>query len=364
MISENLFTIGSTTGAGIPTTLESSRVVGIGKGAPLLSIVVIGRNEGQRLVRCLESIRAVAIEGVRPEVFYVDSASTDNSVQSAFQLGATVISAKPERPSAAAGRNLGWQSAKGSFVLFLDGDTILDPDFVENALHEFKDQNVAVVFGDTREISPGDSIYNRILDLDWIVPIGPVEFCGGAALVRREVLETVGGYNERLIAAEDTELCARIRTRGYSILHIDRRMVLHDLAISKFSQYWKRAVRTGYAYAEVSERIQQNALPNWYRQARRNRVQGVAMLTLLGGSPLLAGILQSYVPILAATVIMVMLVIRTAIRGRWRKADLVTSVLHGLHSHLIQIPLLFGQLKFQLDRFEGRRAELIEYKKI
>jgi glycosyltransferase involved in cell wall biosynthesis len=329
---------------------------------PSLSVVVIGRNEGDRLVRCLESVAAMRQVGRAPEVIYVDSASTDGSIERAAQLGAKIISVAPVRPSAAAGRNAGWRASRGAIVLFLDGDMTIVPDFVERAIGEFSAPEVGILFGDCRESNPQGSIYNRILDLDWIVPVGPVEYCGGAALIRRDLLERVGGYNENLIAAEDTELCSRIRAIGYTVLHVDRLMVQHDLAITRFSQYWRRALRSGYAYAEVSERIRPSDLPLWYRQARRNRAQGAVMVAIIAGAPILVVAFRSFIPLLLVISIIAMLAVRTAIRSRWKKVPLLTRLLHGLHSHLVQIPLLFGQLRYQVDRFGGKTAGLIEYK--
>jgi hypothetical protein len=146
------------------------------------------------------------------------------------------------------------------------------------------------------------------------------------------------------------------------MVHLDRLMVHHDLAITRFSQYWRRALRTGYAYAQVSERIRSEDSPVWYRQARRNRTQGAAMLAIVAGAPILALALRSFVPLLILIALMSALAVRTANRSRWKKVPLSTRLLHGLHSHLVQIPLLFGQLRYQLDRFSGRNPELIEYK--
>jgi hypothetical protein len=260
------------------------------------------------------------------------------------------------------GRNAGWRAARAAVVLFLDGDMTLVPQFVERAVAGFSDRRVAVIFGNCRERHPEESLYNRILDLDWIAPTGPVEYCGGAALIRRELLERVGGFNEDLIAAEDTELCARIRALGYTVLHVDQPMVHHDLSITRFSQYWRRALRSGYAYGEVSERIRPSDLPVWYRQTRRNRLHGVAILTILTVAPLLSLATLSPVPLLIAIALIAALALRTAIRSQWKKAPLSTRLLHGLHSHVVQVPLLFGQLKYQRDRLAGRSSDLIEYK--
>ena len=121
---------------------------------PALSVVVIGRNEGERLVHCLTSVRAMRpIEG-GIEIIYVDSASTDGSAERAAALGAIVLRVAPAQPSAALGRNIGWRRARAPYVLFLDGDTVLHPGFVAASLSEFADPRVAVVWGHRRELRP------------------------------------------------------------------------------------------------------------------------------------------------------------------------------------------------------------------
>ena len=206
----------------------------------LVSVVVIGRNEGIRLERCLRSVFAMAHRDFAIEVIYVDSGSTDNSISLASAEGATTIKLVADRPSAALGRNAGWQAAKGSIVLFLDGDTVLHPDFVAASLPEFSVPRVGVVWGHRRELAPEMSVYNRILDLDWIYPPGLTEYCGGDALFRRSVLVATNGFDASLIAGEEPELCRRISALGYDILHVDRPMTRHDLAITRWGQYWKR----------------------------------------------------------------------------------------------------------------------------
>ena len=138
---------------------------------PLLSVVVIGRNEGARLLRCLESVKAMDYPGEAVEVVYVDSASVDGSREVAERMGARVIPVISPKPTAAMGRNAGWHACSRPFVLFLDGDTILDPRFVADTLPDF-DPDTAVAFGNRREIRSEASVYNRVLDLDWISPAG------------------------------------------------------------------------------------------------------------------------------------------------------------------------------------------------
>ncbi len=329
---------------------------------PVLSVVIIGRNEGDRLVRCIRSVRAMRDVRGEVEIIYVDSASTDKSPERARALGAQVVVVHPERPSAALGRNAGWRAARAPLVLFLDGDTILDPHFVATALPFLKDPQVAVVWGHRRELHPEASFYNRVLDLDWISPPGPSEFCGGDALMRRDALERVQGYDERLIAGEEPELCQRLRALGYRIEHIDQPMTLHDLAITRWDQYWRRAVRTGHAYAEVAERFRDSDYPLWSAEVKRNRIHvAVLLLAALGGIGL-AVIVASPWPLLLPILFYLVLVVRTARRFAWKDPHPITRLLYGLHSHLQQIPILVGQLGYYRDRRAGRRRRLIEYK--
>lgn len=331
--------------------------------APLVSVVVIGRNEGERLTRCLHSVRAMSDPGGPVELIYVDSSSTDDSVARARALGAEVLVVRPERPSAATGRNAGWRHAHAPFVLFLDGDTILDRAFVGHALFTMEQEpDAAIVWGHRREIAREASLYNAVLDLDWIYPPGASEFCGGDALVRRSVLEEVGGYDDTLIAGEEPEMCARMRARGHVILHVDLPMTGHDLAMTRFAQYWRRAFRAGHAYAEVSDRFRGTENELWLDDARRNKSRALMLMTLPVLGAVLSVAFTSVWPLLAVLALLVALVLRTAWRARWKSSHVPTLLLYGVHSHFQQIPIFFGQLGYRRDRRAGRQRRLIEYK--
>ncbi|MBX7219098.1 MAG: glycosyltransferase [Blastocatellia bacterium] len=329
---------------------------------PVLSVVVIGRNEGARLVRCLESVRAMNSPGGPVEIIYVDSDSTDQSPSRAEELGARVLVVHPERPTAALGRNAGWRAARAEFVLFLDGDTILDPDFVGQAMKEFADPKVAVVWGTRREIHPEQSLYNRVLDLDWMAPVGPSQYCGGDALMRRKVLEEVGGYDQTLIAGEEPEMCRRMRAVGYVILHVDLPMTGHDLAMLRWAQYWRRATRTGYAYAEVSARFRGTDIPLWEAESRHNRRRTWLQIGLfLAGLAVSLWWLKPW-PLLAVAAFYGLLIVRTTFKFRWKSPSLLTCFCYGVHSHIQQVPIFLGQLQYGKDARQGQKRGLIEYK--
>jgi glycosyltransferase involved in cell wall biosynthesis len=330
---------------------------------PQLSVVVIGRNEGERLTACLESVRAARGISQPVDVIYVDSHSTDDSPERAAALGAKVVTLGPGKLSAARARNAGWRAATAPFILFLDGDTILDPDFVQRAWQEFADPEVVVVWGHRREIRPETSVYNRVLDLDWISPAGESEYCGGDSLMRREILERTNGFDADLIAGEEPDLCRRMRGMGGKILHIDAPMTGHDLALFHLSQYWRRAVRTGHAYAEISARYRDTADPLWTKESRANLLRGSLYILLLAAICAAAFALRSWIPVLAGVVIGAALTIRTALRWRWKNVSPKTLLLFGIHSHVQHVPILQGQILYLWRRWRGQGRLLIEYKK-
>jgi len=328
--------------------------------APDVSVVVIGRNEGLRLTRCLESVRDADWAGLRHEVVYVDSHSTDGSTERARRLGARVFDLGDAKPCAAAGRNIGWRAALAPLVLFLDGDTVLHPGFVHRAQLLFADTRLVAVWGHRRESNPGQSIYTRVLDLDWVFAPGRVDYFGGDALVRRAALAQVGGFDDGLVAGEEPELCRRLRAVGWQIEHIDAPMTLHDLAIVDGRAWWKRAERAGLAYAQVAARFAGTPDPFWLREARRNRIHARILLAL----PPVALLLLALWPPAALLLLLAVAAVwvRSTLRCVWKcPGDYPLAALYALHSHLQQIPILAGQRRWQRLQREQKAPELMEY---
>jgi len=335
---------------------------------PAISVVVIGRNEGQRLARCLESVRRVpGFEENAPspvtELIYVDSASKDSSPELAASYGAQVIVLEAQRTTAALGRNAGWRAAKSEFVLFLDGDTILHPDFLKAALEPMlQDASIVAVWGHRRETHPEASVYNRVRDLDWVYAPGFTEFCGGDVLMRRSALDEVGGFDSELIAGEEPELCRRMRARGHLVLHIDHPMTGHDLQMTRLSQYWKHALRAGYAFAEISHRFRNSDDPSWETDRKRNLVRGIFWVASLGAAIAASAYWLKALPLALWFAMLLALSLRSAWKARWKSKNVMTLLLFGMHSHLQQVPICVGQLWYALDHRRGNRRGLIEYK--
>jgi GT2 family glycosyltransferase len=233
-----------------------------------IGVVAIGRNEGDRLIACLASVKSET-----NNVVYVDSGSTDGSTVAAELSGASVVNLDLTRPfTAARARNEGFMALKAlkpniRFAQFIDGDCILIQGWLDTAIAFIKQRkDVAVVFGRLRERHPTASIYTRFADLEWDIPIGEAAACGGNALMRVEAFEAVGGFRPQLIAGEEPELCVRLRERGWKIWRLNAEMAQHDMAMTRFSQWWVRGVRNGYGTVEVSRLHRASQFAIWRRE--------------------------------------------------------------------------------------------------
>jgi len=295
------------------------------------------------------------------EIVYVDSGSTDGSIHCALHFGASVVSLTG-RCSAARARNAGWLAADGEWILFLDGDTVVHPGFLQAALKHTVNPRIAAVWGHRRELHPTANFYHRVLDLDWVYAPGPSEFCGGDVLMRRTALEQTGGFDDALIAGEEPELCARLRGQGLEILHIDAPMTGHDLAITRFSQYWKRAVRAGYAYAQLERITRDYPQPMWHGETTRNAVRAFTLAGLLLLFPVSSILLGNWIPLALAIALGLALLVRSALRASWKAASSFTLLCYAMHSHFQQFPILAGQIAYRRDMVFARRRDLIEYK--
>ena len=319
-----------------------------------VAAIVIGRNEGPRLIACLASL-----EDSFSQVVYVDSGSTDGSVAAAQNAGAEVVNLETDRPfTAARARNAGIDALKtGSapdFVQFVDGDCMLASGWIAAALEVMaQDPKVAVVCGRRREKFPENSMYNRLCDAEWDTPVGEALACGGDALMRWDALIAVEGYNPGLIAGEEPEMCLRMRRLGWQIWRIDTEMTLHDAAILLFGQFWKRARRGGYAYAQ--------GMAMYGRAPERHGVTGVRRIVLWGAViPLVA--LSGWIAFGPVALCLLLLYPVQVLRIARRKGNSRTAWEQAILLTVGKFAEMQGIADYLWRRWRARDAELIEYK--
>jgi GT2 family glycosyltransferase len=323
---------------------------------PRVGVIVIGRNEGERLRQCLASVL-----GRARRIVYVDSGSTDGSVELAASLGAIVHALDLQRPfTAARARNEGARRLQTcgeelDFIQFVDGDCEVAPGWLGASAFFLRERpEIAAVCGRRRERHPERSVYNLLCDLEWDTPVGATKACGGDVLMRSSAFQEVGGFREDLIAGEEPELCVRLRNNGWLIWRLDLEMTMHDAAMSRFSQWWKRSTRAGFAYAEGARLHGGAPERHWVRESRSAWAWGA----VLPGALLAGAILVTPWTLAGAAVYplqVVRLFLRTPGPPRARLARSAFLVLGKFAE-------ASGQIRFLLQSLTGKRARLIEYK--
>jgi glycosyltransferase involved in cell wall biosynthesis len=166
----------------------------------MLSIIIPTLNEENYLPTLLGSIRSQSFKDL--EIIVADAGSKDKTIEIAKGFGCKII--KGGLP--ARGRNEGAKVARGNLLLFLDADTILPEDFFEKALKEFKERNLDIASFCLEAKTKSkfkkflfDAFYNLpILILEKILAHG-----AQAILVKKEIFEKVGGFDEEIKFAED-----------------------------------------------------------------------------------------------------------------------------------------------------------------
>jgi hypothetical protein len=81
--------------------------------------------------------------------------------------------------------------------------------------------------------------------------------------------QAVGGFREHLIAGEEPELCVRLRREGWGVHRLAAEMVLHDAAMTRFAQWWRRTMRSGYAFAQGAFLHGAGRERHWVRETLR-----------------------------------------------------------------------------------------------
>lgn len=324
-----------------------------------VGVVMIGRNEGDRLRRSLERLADKA-----PAV-YVDSGSSDGSADLARSLGFAAVDLDDSVPhTAARGRNAGFAYVQAhwpglDYIFFHDSDCLIDSDFFARAKAELDgDERVAVVAGIQSEQHPEDTVFNRLMDMEWEQPFGDVTTVVGNAMIRRTAFEAADGFRTDLVAGEEADLHIRLRSEGWVVRRIDAPMTQHDAEMTRLAQWWKRHVRSGHAVAEGARL--HGALPERHqvKQQRSNFFWGLAVPAAgVLGAPLTLG-LSTMVPVAGLSALYAKILKAELAAGR----SLEDAELNARFTVLSKFPQALGQLKYHYNRTRGRKTDTIDYR--
>ncbi|SHH49097.1 Glycosyltransferase, GT2 family [Bradyrhizobium erythrophlei] len=318
-------------------------------------LVAIGRNEGERLKQCLRSAAGAAI------IIYVDSGSSDGSVEWTRSAGAHLVELARATPfTAARARNHGFRRMRElapqiSYVQFIDGDCELDREWPGHAIRFLEQhQTYCAAVGRLRERFPDRSIYNRLCDDEWNTPIGDALACGGIVMLRVDAFENVQGFRDELIAGEEPELCVRLRSAGWYIRRLDFEMAKHDANMKRFGQWWRRTVRSGYAFAQGAALHGGPPECHWVWESCRSWLWAICLPLTIIISVILFG----------AWAWLLLLIYPAQIVKQTLRSDgaMGHRILLGFFQVLARFPEACGQLLYLRDRLAARQAQLIEYK--
>lgn len=310
----------------------------------LISVVVIGLNEEERLEESLRAVFACKPDGFDLEVLYVDSGSTDRSTDIARGIaGVEVLHLSDPARSAAKARNVGLRRAKGRYVQLVDGDSVLQSGWMAASVAELeRNPEVACVFGQCVEMYPDQSVYMRVCGLDWHIAPGDYRLCGGNSMWRTSVIAEHGFFDETTRIGEEPDLCYRVRQNGWRIRCVDAPMVTHDLAMRRFDQYWARAVNSGHGYSTIALRYWRRPEKLWLREMLINFAEPTGWLVLLLVGCLAFGWLGG-VALLVAWWGLRTLQIAGTVLGRGLK--FTDALMYAAHCQFVRIPIAIGQVK-------------------
>jgi glycosyltransferase involved in cell wall biosynthesis len=331
----------------------------------MLGTVVIGRNEGPRLRACLNSVRRVG-----SPVVYVDSGSTDQSCQIAREYNVDVVVLNADLPfSASRARHAGFEHLLSQwpaceFVFFIDGDCEVVGGWPEKGCELLRDMpKAAAVAGRRRECDPHRSWFNLECEWEWDRPAGEVAAIGGDGIYRVAAYRDAGGFNPTVAAGEEPELCARLRRKGWLIWRLDDEMTIHDAALARWRQWWRRQVRTGYGGFDVERRFRIRLFDRILR--------GAAFWSIAYPTFVLLASVAAAVCVGRFAVVCVLLlgvagwlaqVVRIGLRerrGNWPWNDTLKIALLMM---LAKFPITWGAAKACFGTARGVSARIVEYK--
>jgi glycosyltransferase involved in cell wall biosynthesis len=211
---------------------------------PFISIVIPVKNDAQRLAVCLGSLKQQDYPTDRFEVIVVDNGSSDGSAKVAAESGAKVL----VNPGLKVGalRNRGVAASRGSILAFVDADHELPRNWLpagENVL--LAEANIHAA-GAPCVAPPRGTWVQRCWQLHRLKTKDRqrVDWLGaGNLFVRREAFDQAGGFREDLVAAEDVDLCLRLRRQGAIISEASIRNIHHGepRTLAEFfrKEYWR-----------------------------------------------------------------------------------------------------------------------------
>ncbi|WP_161495914.1 glycosyltransferase family 2 protein [Bradyrhizobium japonicum] len=217
-----------------------------------VSIIIKAYNEEVHIASAIESALA-ALPSPEGEVVLVDSASVDKTLECALPYPISIFRiANASERCCGAGPQIGYAHAKGDFLCLMDGDMVLDKEFIKTALAFLNDHpDVAGVGGRIDEMSTENIEFkNRARNLSHLNPLGEVDRLAGGGLYRRSAIDELGYLTDRnLHGYEEFDLGARLRSSGWKLVRLNVPAAKHFGHTSSTYRLLFHRVKMGYIFA-------------------------------------------------------------------------------------------------------------------
>lgn len=211
----------------------------------MISFIIIGRNEGKKLIKCFESVFATVLfnQIKEYEVIYVDSNSSDNSIEIVKQFKQVKIFKITGVYNAAIGRNIGYKESKGDILFFIDGDMELFPEFLANVIDEKLQLKYDFVSGQLMDYlydDKGNYLINHRYHTGGAQKDKFYAFTGGIFLIKRKLWESVNGMKNKYKNGEDFDLGLRLAKEDIFLLR-KKEMIAkhHTISYMDNKRKWK-----------------------------------------------------------------------------------------------------------------------------
>jgi glycosyltransferase involved in cell wall biosynthesis len=197
---------------------------------PMVSVIIKALNEERHIAMAIEGSLA-ALGDIDGEVILADAGSTDRTVEIARRYPVVIVRLnRIEDRSCGSGPQLGFQYSRGRYLMLIDGDMRLYPDFLPAA--------IAAMGQNPRLAGVGGAVYDRDVQNEEYEQrdkrrnpdrrAGPVTRLDSSGLYRRTAIEAIGYLTDRnLHGAEELDLGARLHAAGWTLAKLDRPLVDH-----------------------------------------------------------------------------------------------------------------------------------------
>ena len=259
----------------------------------MISFIIIGRNEGWKLTKCLQSVKDT-IEYNKlydAELLYVDSKSVDDSLNRAKHFEGVKIFSITGACNAAIARNIGARESKGDILFFIDGDMEIQKDFLLYAIKNNKlkydcvsghvDDYIYDVNDNFSKTKPR-TYSNQIPSLEQVL-----ESNGGIFLIKKEIWDKVGGMKTKYKINEDNEFSYSLSKIGVKVVRLPHLICKHHtVEYANNKRMWTFFSNRKYPYSAMFIR---NYLFSIFALKRLVRIHNTELLFILTCLSLLLG---------------------------------------------------------------------------